>query len=76
MRRSDKRAGQITSASPRIAALAGAPVGTQLAVVSGPTGPAWLPVAVFFGQPRATGPAGTPRTPREPGWGSLTRKGP
>jgi endonuclease III len=30
------------------AALAGAPVGTRLAVVSGPTGPAWLPVAVFF----------------------------
>jgi hypothetical protein len=30
------------------AALAGAAEGTRLAVVSGPTGPAWLPVAVFF----------------------------
>jgi transposase len=30
------------------AALAGAPVGTRLAVVFEPTGPAWLPVAVFF----------------------------
>src|ERR1035438_2237330 len=30
------------------AALAGAPEGTRLAVVSGPTGPAWMPVAVFF----------------------------
>jgi hypothetical protein len=30
------------------AALAGAPEGTRLAVVSEPTGPAWLPVAVFF----------------------------
>jgi transposase len=32
------------------AALAGAPVGTQLEVVIEPTGPAWLPVAVFFGR--------------------------
>jgi transposase len=30
------------------AALAGAPAGTRLAVVSGPAGPAWLPIAVFF----------------------------
>ena len=30
------------------AALAGAPEGTKLAVVSGPTGPAWMPIAVFF----------------------------
>jgi hypothetical protein len=30
------------------AALAGAPAGTALAVVFEPTGPAWLPVAVFF----------------------------
>jgi transposase len=30
------------------AALAGAPEGTRLSVVSGPAGPAWLPVAVFF----------------------------
>jgi transposase len=30
------------------AALAGAPVGTVLEVVIEPTGPAWLPVAVFF----------------------------
>ena len=30
------------------AALAGAPEGTRLAVVFEPTGPAWLPVAVFF----------------------------
>jgi transposase len=30
------------------AALAGAPEGTQLAVVFEPTGPAWLPIAVFF----------------------------
>ena len=30
------------------AALAGAPVGTRLAVVFEPTGPAWLPIAVFF----------------------------
>lgn len=30
------------------AALAGAPVGTRLEVVIEPTGPAWLPVAVFF----------------------------
>jgi transposase len=30
------------------AALAGAPAGTRLAVVSGPAGPAWMPVAVFF----------------------------
>jgi transposase len=31
------------------AALAGAPAGTRLEVVVEPTGPAWLPVAVFFG---------------------------
>jgi transposase len=31
------------------AALAGAPPDTRLAVVIEPTGPAWLPVAVFFG---------------------------
>ena len=30
------------------AALAGAPVGTRLEVVVEPTGPAWLPIAVFF----------------------------
>ena len=30
------------------AALAGAPEGTRLAVVLEPTGPAWLPIAVFF----------------------------
>ncbi len=30
------------------AALAGAPAGTQLEVVVEPTGPAWLPIAVFF----------------------------
>src|SRR5215468_7574125 len=30
------------------AALAGAPDGTQLAVVFEPTGPAWMPIAVFF----------------------------
>jgi Transposase IS116/IS110/IS902 family len=30
------------------AALAGAPEGTKLAVVFGPTGPAWMPIAVFF----------------------------
>jgi transposase len=30
------------------AALAGAPVGTRLAVVFEPTGPAWMPIAVFF----------------------------
>jgi transposase len=29
-------------------ALAGAPVGTRLEVVVEPTGPAWLPIAVFF----------------------------
>src|SRR5262249_21609721 len=29
-------------------ALAGAPEGTRLAVVFEPTGPAWLPIAVFF----------------------------
>ena len=31
-------------------ALAGAPEGTRLAVVFEPTGPAWLPIAVFFGR--------------------------
>src|SRR5690348_12784978 len=30
------------------AALAGAPAGTRLSVVFEPTGPAWLPIAVFF----------------------------
>src|SRR3954451_1758090 len=30
------------------AALAGAPAGTRLEVVVEPTGPAWLPIAVFF----------------------------
>ncbi|HUK67271.1 MAG TPA: transposase, partial [Streptosporangiaceae bacterium] len=30
------------------AALAGAPAGTQLAVIFEPTGPEWLPIAVFF----------------------------
>jgi transposase len=30
------------------AALAGAPAGTRLEVVMEPTGPAWLPIAVFF----------------------------
>jgi transposase len=30
------------------AALAGAPEGTTLAVVFEPTGPAWMPIAVFF----------------------------
>ena len=33
------------------AALAGAPAGTRLEVVLEPTGPAWLPVAVFFAAP-------------------------
>ena len=32
------------------AALEGAPEGTQLEVVIEPTGPAWLPIAVFFGR--------------------------
>jgi hypothetical protein len=32
------------------AALAGAPDGTTLVVVFEPTGPAWLPIAVFFAQ--------------------------
>ena len=32
------------------AALAGAPEGTRLVVVFEPTGPAWLPIAVFFAQ--------------------------
>jgi transposase len=32
------------------AALDGAELGTQLVVVIEPTGPAWLPVAVFFGR--------------------------
>ena len=32
------------------AALDGAELGTQLVVVTEPTGPAWLPVAVFFGR--------------------------
>ena len=32
------------------AALAGAPEGTTLAVVFEPTGPAWMPIAVFFAQ--------------------------
>jgi hypothetical protein len=32
------------------AALDGAALGTQLVVVIEPTGPAWLPVAVFFGR--------------------------
>ena len=31
-----------------VAALAGAPEGTRLEVVMEPTGPAWLPIAVFF----------------------------
>jgi transposase len=31
-----------------MAALAGCPAGTQLEVVVEPTGPAWLPIAVFF----------------------------
>jgi len=30
------------------AALAGCPDGTRLEVVIEPTGPAWLPIAVFF----------------------------
>ena len=30
-------------------ALAGCPAGTRLEVVVEPTGPAWLPIAVFFG---------------------------
>jgi hypothetical protein len=30
------------------AAVAGAAVGTRLAMVPAPTGPAWLPIAVFF----------------------------
>lgn len=33
----------------RVVALAGAPEGTTVEVVIEPTGPAWLPVAVFFG---------------------------
>ncbi|HYU93742.1 MAG TPA: hypothetical protein VEN95_09740 [Actinomycetota bacterium] len=32
------------------AALEGAPEGTQIEVVIEPTGPAWMPVAVFFGR--------------------------
>jgi transposase len=32
-----------------IAALAGAAAGTRLEVIMEPTGPAWLPIAVFFG---------------------------
>ena len=32
------------------AALAGAPVGMRLEVVIEPTGPAWLPIAVFLGR--------------------------
>jgi len=32
------------------AALAGAPAGTRLEIVIEPTGPAWLPIAVFFGR--------------------------
>jgi transposase len=32
------------------AALAGTPPGTRLEVVLEPTGPAWLPIAVFFGR--------------------------
>ena len=32
------------------AALEGAPPGTQIEIVIEPTGPAWLPVAVFFGR--------------------------
>jgi transposase len=32
------------------AALRGAPEGTRLQIVVEPTGPAWLPVAVFFGR--------------------------
>jgi hypothetical protein len=34
------------------AALQGAPEATRLEVVIEPTGPAWLPVAVFFGRRR------------------------
>ena len=34
------------------AALAGTPPGTRLEVVMEPTGPAWLPIAVFFSEPR------------------------
>ena len=33
---------------PETAALVGAPEGTRLEVVMEPTGPAWLPIAVFF----------------------------
>jgi transposase len=32
------------------AALAGCPAGTRLEVIVEPTGPAWLPIAVFFGR--------------------------
>ena len=48
------------------AALAGAPAGTRLEVVIEPTGPAWLPIAVFFtarghrGVPGVLGQGGGP----------------
>ncbi len=40
------------------AALAGCPDGTRLEVVIEPTGPAWLPIAVFFFRPRPYGVPG------------------
>jgi hypothetical protein len=45
------------------AALEGAPPGTVLEVVIEPTGPAWLPIAVFFIS-RATRSSGFPRPRR------------
>ena len=38
----------VASLAVEAAALAGAPAGTRLEVVIEPTGPAWLPIAVFF----------------------------
>ncbi len=38
----------VASLAAERAALAGAPEGTRLEVVFEPTGPAWMPVAVFF----------------------------
>jgi hypothetical protein len=48
------------------AALAGCPDGTPLEVVIEPTGPAWLPVAVFFFRPRPPGVPGLLAEGRRP----------
>ena len=48
-------------------ALAGAPEGTRLEVIVEPTGPAWLPIAVFFtrrGHLVPSGQIGQGRDPR------------